>query len=736
MGNSSTFPSTDNFNITKNLTLEEFNAQTRRKMTIHILSNDIEDCKSFVKLMANEEFENNYQLLEKKIEKKINLFSFMNYKIYKNSTTLIKEIIEKAHNINKNPSDIDEFSDMLLILENENIVAQINDIRKELYEKKENKSFFRLNPYLFPFIIFLSKEDLNLENLDLNFITSKIFHYKINLNSIEKFNDINKKKSQENSKEEAIQYWSFRRKINVIFSYYNELGDEFSFINSGKKEIPINIEDNNKFPVFINILLLGETGSGKSTLINLLLEEKKSLEGGHGRSTTSKNILVYKKSNLAIRFYDVKGIEDEATFKNYIKILKELNGNEHISPDGLNAIFYLKSYGDETVVKDYDKKIIEELTNFYIPILYIFTNVNYDINEKVGDDSEEYRKYMRENKQNVVIDEIKKSLISKSRTDFNDYIKKYIKFYFVNLVTNLSINVPAFGIDEVLSFFQEYVKEEDWIKLLEYCQNKDIINCSKYCKNNPFLQPYSDLNKINKRNKKEALYYLEELKFGSFFSGLIPLANIPFHLGLKRLFKNKLIHLYGFDCTTKEEENKSIEELDTKQNEIKEKNQINESENLISTDKDEDEDLISEKIDIEKEKINMNFENKNMDLEDGKSIDKTINKNVSSKGRNAGVIVKGIVDIGVPIVEYVITASIGAISFMIFPISILGTAIWSVYNIDKDCKKILDIFDKAFLKNKFITLEHYINAFRKVIDDIKFLGKKLVHDKNKKFILK
>ena len=704
-------------------------------MTIHILSNDIEDCKSFVKLMSNEEFKNNYQLLEKEIEKKINLFSFMNYKIYTDSTILIKEIIEKAHNININPSNIDECSDMLLILENENIVAQINDIRKELYEKKENKSFFRLNPYLFPFIIFLSKEDLNLENLDLNFITSKIFHYKINLDSIKKFNNINKNESHENNNE-AIQYWSFRREINVIFSYYNELGDEFSFINSEKKETPTNNEDNNKFPVFINILLLGETGSGKSTLINLLLEEKKSLEGGHGRSTTSKNILVYKKSNLAIRFYDVKGIEDEATFKNYIKILKELNGNKHISPDGLNAIFYLKSYGEATVVKDYDKKIIEELTNFDIPILYIFTNVNYDINEKVGDDSEEYRKYMRDNKQNVVIDEIKKSLISKSRTNFNEYINKYIKFYFVNLVTNLSINVPAFGIDEVLSFFQEYVKKEDWIKLLEYCQNKDIINCSKYCKNNPFLQPYSDLNAINERNKREALYYLEELKFGSFFSGLIPLANIPFHLGLKRLFKNKLIHLYGFDCTTKEEENKSIEELDTKQNEIKEKNQINESENLISTDKDEDEDLISEKIDIEKEKINMNFENKNMNLEDEKSIDKTINKNVSSKGRNAGVIVKGIVDIGVPIVEYVITASIGAISFMIFPISILGTAIWSVYNIDKDCKKILDIFDKAFLKNKFITLEHYINAFRKVIDDIKFLGKKLVHDKNKKFILK
>ena len=296
----------------------------------------------------------------------------------------------------------------------------------------------------------------------------------------------------------------------------------------------------------------------------------------------------------------------------------------------------------------------------------------------------------------------------------------------MNLVENLSNNVPVFGIDEVLSFFQKYVKEEDWTKLLEYCKKKDTDNCSKYCKNNPFLQPYSDLNSINERNKREALYYLKELKFGSFFSGLIPLANIGFHLWLKHLFKKKLIHLYGFDCNTKEEEDKNFEELDIKQNEIKEKSEINEPENLISNDGDEAKDLIDEKI----EKIDIKKEKKNMNLEDKKSINNTINQKVGSKGRNAGVIIKGIVDIGVPVVEYVVTASIGAISFMIFSITILGTAIWTTYNISKDCKKILDIFDKAFLKNKFISLEHYINAFREVIKDIESLGKKLVQKRN------
>ena len=148
--------------------------------------------------------------------------------------------------------------------------------------------------------------------------------------------------------------------------------------------------------------------------------------------------------------------------------------------------------------------------------------------------------------------------------------------------------------------------------MLEYCRKNDIKHCSDYCKKNPFLQPYSDLNAINERNKAEALDYLEELKFGSFFSGLIPLANIPFHIGLKRLFKNKLMHLYGFDCDTKEyikEEDKNIEKLDITQNEIKEESKINEHENLIST-REENEELINEKINIEEEKKKYEFRNK------------------------------------------------------------------------------------------------------------------------------
>ena len=68
---------------------------------------------------------------------------------------------------------------------------------------------------------------------------------------------------------------AFIRKLNVLFSYFNELGDEFSFINSEGKEELVKIEDETDITVFINIILMGETGSGKSTIINLILGEKK-----------------------------------------------------------------------------------------------------------------------------------------------------------------------------------------------------------------------------------------------------------------------------------------------------------------------------------------------------------------------------------------------------------------------------------------------------------------------------
>lgn len=61
-----------------------------------------------------------------------------------------------------------------------------------------------------------------------------------------------------------MQIQGFLRKINVLFSYYNELGDEFSFKTSENKEFLVKIEDDTEISVFMNIHLMGRSGAGKS----------------------------------------------------------------------------------------------------------------------------------------------------------------------------------------------------------------------------------------------------------------------------------------------------------------------------------------------------------------------------------------------------------------------------------------------------------------------------------------
>ena len=108
---------------------------------------------------------------------------------------------------------------------------------------------------------------------------------------------------------------------------------------------------------------------------------------------------MYKKSSLALRFYDVKGLEDETTLNNYVKLLKGFNGNNNLSNDSINAIFYCIPYGEKTIIKEPDKKIINELIEFDIPILFYLRKLH-------------------------MIFEKKRALIEKNFVDYKEKIKK------------------------------------------------------------------------------------------------------------------------------------------------------------------------------------------------------------------------------------------------------------------------------------------------------------------------
>ena len=324
----------------------------------------------------------------------------MNYIVYKNASEMMKAIIKKSQLAQEDKSKT-IFSEMIIIIDNESIFDQIDEIRHQIDGDNDILS----SEYYIPFILIISPRDLDLKGFKKN----KTFKYDIYLEDILKLNN-------NTSKERKDEIFKFFRKINVIFSYYNELGDEFSFTNSEGEDIIIKLEDSNS-PVNMNILLLGESGAGKSTLLNLIVGEKKSLEGGNGFSTTSKKILVFKKENVSIKLYDVKGIEDNDSLNNYSNILNELNGNIKKSLDSINAIFFCISYKTKTIMLNMNNKIFEKLIDFNVPILFIITSTPYDIREKTNNKMVESTRKNDRNKIKAVIHQFIKDAFIKRKKE-------------------------------------------------------------------------------------------------------------------------------------------------------------------------------------------------------------------------------------------------------------------------------------------------------------------------------
>ena len=283
--------------------------------------------------------------------------------------------------------------------------------------------------------------------------------------------------------------------------------------------------------------MLGRSGAGKSTLINLLLDEKKSLEGGTGFSTTSKNIKVYQKCEVPLRFYDAKGIENEQTIKNYIKIMEDYSGKKSFYIDNLNAVFYCMEYKKEgTTIEEQENRLFEELVKLEIPILFIITKYPYNPEKKSKNPITENAREEGRKKIIRAINDMIRSILEREGKNIQ-YLRDYIKFFFVNLVEDLELENPIFGVDKIISFFTESVSEDDWDDLEESCKKNDEEKCKIICKKNPFLKYYSDFESINTRSKQEALKYLKGLKAGAFFSGWVPGLDIGMEYYYRHLFK-------------------------------------------------------------------------------------------------------------------------------------------------------------------------------------------------------
>ena len=120
--------------------LEKFQEETPRKMTLHILSNNISDGRLLVENLSGKHLDDSNVLLEANINQKIYLFSFMNYKIYDDAKNMMEKIKEISHEALKNcdnniiisiNNQIQQksFDEVVIILDNEDINEQIEIIK-------------------------------------------------------------------------------------------------------------------------------------------------------------------------------------------------------------------------------------------------------------------------------------------------------------------------------------------------------------------------------------------------------------------------------------------------------------------------------------------------------------------------------------------------------------------------------------------------------------------------------
>ena len=766
----------ENYNDTKNLKLDKFQQAAFRKMTCHILSNKAEECIKFIEFFTNEKLNNSKELKEINIKKKINLYSFMNYKAYDNASELINQIKDRIEKVKSNLQSKDAiYSEVIIILENENIKEHLDKIRNVF--KNEIKKI-----YYIPFLLIISPNKIiDLDGFDL----SKTFHYKFTLQNLYTYfctflnkkeaneNNESKKEKEENKNEnkkngkkkkkikrknikelkESKEIMEFIRKLNVLFSYYNELGDEFSFINSEGKEELIKIENDTDITVYMNIILMGESGSGKSTLLNLILGEKKSLEGGSGLSTTSKNIIVYKKAGIPLRFYDMKGMENDKTANNYTNILKDFNGFNETNIDYINAVFYCIQFTKGTVLKQMADELFQELVKLNIPIIFIITFSQFDPNEKCEDpEQKDEREEVISTILNAIKSKIKQIFKDKEReNESEEFIKKYVKFEFVNLVARKDVKIPVFGIDKVLSILKDSIPKEDLQEIIYACLDANEEKYQKYTKKIPFLRNYSEIA-ISERNKKEAKEYLKKLKASAFFSGMVPGFDIGMEYFYKYQFKKKLKSLYGFDFYKAKEKVQDNGNFNLIKNE-KEDNQekeilldINETDLIDSiqtplsgsgfTEEEEYKSINEEELDIKIDNI------KKEENEIESKISNTTNnaaKNVTSFLRGLGeagsVVLKALptagritLETGEVIVRSGISVGIKVASWVFLPVTCIGFGLWSLSKIHRDCEEIMEIFDKAFSPLKFETIMAYIQSFLIAIEYLDLKGKELIRD--------
>ena len=292
-----------------------------------------------------------------------------------------------------------------------------------------------------------------------------------------------------------------KNKLLKYVGYYNQLGDVILY------------ENINFYIAKINIAIGGFIGSGKSTLINTILGEKRSLEGKGGSMTNY--ISQFYLKNYPINLIDFPGFRSKRNgIKNTSLFVKELErkiSDLKEANEVIHCFLFCIKY-EERIFDEND----EDIKEVFDAIIRLKIRTFFIITESEKKETREFQDFRKIIVNNLI--QVKKKYPEEifDRIFGKDLNKNIIPILSKNKKYH-GIMAEAFGLDELFKELYEYFLP----KKIDYGQNLflDEEKLNAFIQNNELLKIFESKRKLSEDLKIKIKIEIEKVLMKLFLKG-------------------------------------------------------------------------------------------------------------------------------------------------------------------------------------------------------------------------